>query len=599
MTGKELREKYLKFFASKKHQIIPPANIVPENDPTALFINSGMHPLVPYLLGQPHPLGKRLTSAQKCVRTDDINEVGDTVHLTFFEMLGNWSLGDYFKKEAINWSFEFLTDKKWLGLDPQRLYVSVFAGDETLPLDKESIAIWKEVFANAGITAEVGDRIFPYDKKKNWWGPAGKTGPCGPDTEMFYDTGKKHGEKFGKACHPNCECGRFVEIWNDVFMQFNKKADGTLEPLRQKNVDTGLGLEREVMILDNKESVFDTEVFANVIHQIEIISGKLYAEQNYKRPIRIVADHLRAAVFIMADGVLPSNKEQGSILRRLIRRAIRFSRQLGIEEMFMAEAARVVINDMGQAYPELVKNQETILNSLTTEEEKFAKTISVGLKEFEKLISKNIKELTGEQAFYLYETFGFPLEITEELAYEKNIKVDVNGFQEEFNKHQSESRSGAEKKFSGGLADHSEQTTRLHTATHLLQQALRDVLGDHVHQAGSNITAERLRFDFTHDKKLTAEEIARIEAVVNQKIKENLPVSFKITSLKEALAQGALAFFGERYAEKVKVYSLGNYSTEVCGGPHVDFTSTLGNFKIKKEEAAGAGKRRIYAILTA
>lgn len=608
MTGKELRKKYLEFFKAKNHAVLPAANLVPENDPTALFINSGMHPLVPYLLGQPHPLGNRLTSVQKCVRTDDINEVGDSTHLTFFEMLGNWSLGDYFKKEAINWSFEFLTDQKWLGLNPQKIYVSVFAGDDTLPLDEESIAVWMEVFQKAGITAELGDinkgiegnsRIFPYDKKKNWWGPAGQTGPCGPDTEMFYDTGRPHLEKFGKVCHPNCECGRFVEIWNDVFMQFNKKADGLLQPLKQKNVDTGLGLEREVMILNGKESVFDTELFANIIHRIEIISGKLYAEQHYKRPIRIIADHLRAAVFIMADGVSPSNKEQGSILRRLIRRAIRFSRQLGIEELFIQEIAQIIINDYQEAYPELAKNQAIILSNLKSEEEKFAKTISVGLREFEKLIAQHASEISGEQAFYLYETFGFPLEITQELAQEKNIKVDINSFQEEFNKHQSASRSGAQKKFSGGLADHSEQTTRLHTATHLLQQALRDVLGEHVHQVGSNITAQRLRFDFTYEKKMTTEEISQVEEIVNEKIRENLPVSFKVTTLKKALAEGALAFFGERYAEKVKVYSVGEYSKEVCGGPHVDFTSTLGNFKIKKEEAAGAGKRRVYATLQA
>lgn len=608
MTGEELRKKYLEFFVSKKHHVLPSARLVPDNDPTALFINSGMHPLVPYLLGQPHPLGTRLTSVQKCIRTDDINEVGDDTHLTFFEMLGNWSLGDYFKKDAINWSFEFLTDKKWLGLDPQKLYVSVFAGDATLPLDEESITIWKEVFKKAGIKAEVGNvqkgvtgnsRIFPYDRKKNWWGPAGQTGPCGPDSEMFYFTGKSHTINFGPVCHPNCDCGRFVEIWNDVFMQFNKKADGTLELLKQKNVDTGLGLEREVMILEEKESVFDTELFANIIHQIEVVSGKLYTEQSYKKPIRIIADHLRAAVFVMADGVVPANKEQGSIVRRLIRRAIRFSRQLGIEKLFTEEIAKIIIDNYGDTYPELINNKKDILDNLKNEEEKFAKTLSMGLKEFEKLIVSGVSGISGEQAFYLYETFGFPLEIIEELALEKKISVDVNCFQKEFNKHQSQSRSGANKKFAGGLADHGKETTKLHTATHLLQKALRLVLGNGVHQSGSNITAERLRFDFTHDRKVSPEEIVQVEKIVNEQIHNNLSVSFKTMKLDVALKDGALAFFGERYADKVKVYSIGDFSKEVCGGPHVDFTSTMGTFKIKKEEAAGAGKRRIYATLAA
>ncbi|MBI3384576.1 alanine--tRNA ligase [Candidatus Gottesmanbacteria bacterium] len=599
MTADELRKKYLQFFVEKGHQEISSANLVPENDPTALFINSGMHPLVPYLLGQPHPLGKRLTSIQKCIRTADIEEVGDSVHLTFFEMLGNWSLGDYFKKEAINWSFEFLTNPKWLGLDPQKIYVSVFEGDPEMGvvLDEESIAIWQEVFKKVGIKAQVGERIFAYPKEKNWWGPAGQTGPSGPDTEMFYDTGKSHNLRFGKKCHPNCECGKFVEIWNDVFMEFNKTPQGKFIPLPQKNVDTGLGLERELMILQGKESIYETELFQNIIFKIEEISGKLHAQSQYQRAIRIIADHLRSAAFIIADGVLPSNKEQGSVLRRLIRRSLRFGRQLGILELFCGEVAKVVIADYQKVYPELESYKEKIVEVLIEEENKFAKTIDIGLREWEKLVSKKSKNISGKESFYLYETFGFPLEIIEELAKEKKIKIDVNEFQEEYNKHQQASRQGAAKRFSGGLADHSEATTKLHTATHLLQQSLRLVLGTHVHQAGSNITAERLRFDFTQDRKLTEEEIKKVEALVNEKIKENLAVSFAVKTLAEAKKEGALAFFGEKYQDKVKIYTIGSFSKEVCGGPHVDFTGHLGSFKIKKEEAAASGVRRIYATL--
>lgn len=599
MTADELRKKYTQFFVEQGHKLIPSANLVPENDPTALFINSGMHPLVPYLLGQPHPLGQRLTSIQKCIRTLDIEEVGDATHLTFFEMLGNWSLGDYFKKEAIKWSFEFLTDKKWLGLDPNKIYVSVFKGDSKMgvDLDRESIAIWQEVFKKAGIKVEVGERIFVYPKDKNWWGPAGQTGPCGPDTEMFYDSGKFHNLSFGKKCHPNCNCGRFVEIWNDVFMQFNKTSDGKFIPLPQKNVDTGLGLERELMILQGKESVYDTELFQNIISKIEEITGKQHTQSQYQRAIRIIADHLRSAAFIIADGVLPSNKEQGSILRRLIRRCLRFGRQLGVLELFCGEVTKVVITDYQKDYPELKLNKEKIIEVLTEEEDKFAKTIDTGLRQWEKLVRTDPKKISGQEAFYLYETFGFPLEIIEELAKEKNMKIDINEFQEEYNKHQQASRQGVAKRFSGGLADHSEATTKLHTATHLLQQSLRVVLGTHVHQAGSNITAERLRFDFTQNKKVTEEELKKVEDLVNEKIKENLPISYSIKALEEAKKDGALAFFGERYQEKVKVYKIGNYSQEVCGGPHVDFTGSLGSFKIKKEETAGSGVRRIYATL--
>ncbi len=601
MTGAELRKKYIEFFVQKGHKEIPSGGLVPEHDPTALFINSGMHPLVPYLLGQPHPLGKRLTSVQKCVRTDDINEVGDATHLTFFEMLGNWSLGDYFKKDAITWSFEFLTSPKWLGLNPAKIYVSVFAGDKDAPLDEESIKIWQEVFKTAGIKAKVGERIFTYPKEKNWWGPAGQTGPCGPDTEMFYDTGKEHHKEFGKPCHPNCQCGKFVEIWNDVFMQFEKKADGTFTELKQKNVDTGLGLEREVMILQGRTSVYQTELFSNIIAKIEEISGKLEAQSQYQRAVRIIADHLRAAVFIIADGVLPSNKEQGSILRRLVRRSIRFARQLGMEELFTNEIAQIVINDYQKAYPELEQNQKNILETLKKEEEKFAKTLDNGLKEWQKMIVNNPKEISGEQAFYLYESFGFPIEIIQELAGEKQILVDVNSFQEEFTKHQQKSREGAKQKFSGGLVDHSEETTKLHTATHLLQAALRQVLGEEVQQAGSNITAERLRFDFNYSGKIEPEQLKKVESLVNEKIKDNLKVEMKITLYQEAIKEGALGFFGHKYPEKVKVYTIGKsdkefFSKEICGGPHVDFTGSLGSFKIIKAEKIAASVQRIYAV---
>jgi alanyl-tRNA synthetase len=610
MKADDLRKKYIRFFVEKGHKLIPSSRLVPENDPTALFINSGMHPLVPYLLGEQHPLGKRLTSVQKCVRTDDINEVGDSTHLTFFEMLGNWSLGDYFKKDAINYSFEFLTNPKWLELDPQKIYVSVFEGEEGIPLDEESIKTWQEVFHKVGIRAEVGDykkgvldnaRIFQYPRAKNWWGPAGQTGPCGPDSEMFYDTGKTHDKTFGEICHPNCSCGKYVEIWNDVFMEYNMKADKTLEQLPQKNVDTGLGLERELMILEGKESVFDTHCFFNTIAKIEEITGKNPHQTMFQRPIRIVADHLRAATFIIADGIFPSNKEQGSILRRLIRRAIRFARLLGSMELFTAQIAKVIISDYEDAYPELKENAKTIQEVLSSEEDKFSRTIDKGLKEWEKIVKNDINKISGDTAFYLYETFGFPLEMTEELAKEKNIKVDVSQFQEEFIKHQQKSREGATQKFAGGLADHSAETTKLHTATHLLQKALRTVLGGHVHQIGSNITAERLRFDFSHDKKLTDEEIQQVEHLVNEAIKSNFPVFVATKKLQQALEEGALAFFGEKYPETVKVYTIGKennfFSKEVCGGPHVDFTGVLGRFKIKKEEASGVGKRRIYASL--
>ena len=600
VTAKDLRKKFIEFFTTppRNHKEIPSAPLVPENDPTVLFITAGMHPLVPYLMGEPHPLGKRLVDIQKSMRTDDIEEVGDISHFTFFEMLGNWSLGDYFKKEAIEWSFEFLTDKKWIGFDPNKIYISVFEGDKDAPIDNESISHWQNVFQKAGIQAEAGNRIFPYPKSKNWWGPAGKTGPCGPDSEMFYDTQLPvHNEKIhGKICHINCNCGRYIEVWNDVFMQYNKKADGTFELLKQQNVDTGMGMERMVAILEWLDGQiptpdpFQTELFKNIISTLENLSHKKY-DLN-KKSMRIIADHVRAATFIIADGVIPSNKERGYVLRKLIRRAIRHGQLLGIKENFLADLADKIINNYKNSYPELQINSKTITNELETEEHKFRQTLERGLKEITKQ-----KKLSGKIAFDLYQSYGFPLELTVEIAKEKGQKINEAQFEEEFKKHQELSRTSTRGIFKGGLQDQSEITTRLHTATHLLQQALRVALGDHVRQKGSHITAERLRFDFSHPTKLTTDELKRVEDLVNEKIKENLPVSVKIVPLSQALSQGALTVLGAKYPEKVKVYSISNFSKEVCGGPHVDFTGSLGSFKIIKEEAAGSGIRRIYAIL--
>lgn len=600
MTHTDLRRKFIEFFTSppRNHKEIPSSSLVPENDPTVLFITAGMHPLVPYLMGEPHPLGKRLVDIQKSMRTDDIEEVGDLSHFTFFEMLGNWSLGDYFKKETIEWSFEFLTDKKWLGLDPSKIYVSVFKGDKDAPLDSESVSIWREVFKKSGINADVGNRIFPYPKAKNWWGPAGQTGPCGPDTEMFYDTGlpthdkKIHGEK----CHINCNCGRYLEIWNDVFMQYNKKADGTFEELKQQNVDTGMGMERVTAILEwlsgkiPTPDPFQTELFREIIFEIEKLSNKTY--KDFPKNLRIIADHIRAATFIIGDGVSPSNKERGYVLRKLIRRVIRHGHILGININFLVTLSKKVISEYKNFYPELEKNGELILQILDTEEIKFRKTLNLGLKEIEKY-----NTLDGKIAFDMYQSFGFPLELTIEIAKEKKQTVDKKSFEKEFQKHQELSRTATKGVFKGGLQDHAEETTKLHTATHLLQQALRTVLGDHVRQRGSHITAERLRFDFSHPAKMTDAEIKNVEDLVNEKIKENLAVSMKIVGITEAIKEGALTVPGSQYPEKVKVYTISGFSKEVCGGPHVDFTGSLGKFKIIKEEALAANTRRIYAVL--
>ncbi|MGQ9698596.1 MAG: alanine--tRNA ligase [Armatimonadota bacterium] len=580
MRSEQIKESFLRFFEKHGHKVIEGASLVPENDPSVLFTTAGMHPLVPYLLGEPHPMGRRLANCQRCVRTDDIEEVGDTSHLTFFEMLGNWSLGDYFKEEAIRMSYEYMTE--WLHLDPNRLWVSVFAGDEDAPRDEEAAAIWRSI----GIPEE---RICYFGKKQNWWGPAGQTGPCGPDTEMFIDTGRP---PCSPSCNPSCSCGKYIELWNDVFMQYNKTARGTYEPLEQRNVDTGFGLERGAMLLQGKDSVFETDLFQPIM---AAIAG--FAKTNDLTSQRIVADHLRAATFLIADGVPPSNVERGYVVRRLIRRSVRHGRRLGITQPFVAAVAEAVIGRYKADYPHLERERHRILEELRGEEAKFGRTLERGLREFERVVAESDGRISGEQAFHLYDTFGFPIELTIELAAEKGLTVDREGYHEHFRRHQEMSRAGAEQKFKGGLADHSEQTTKLHTATHLLHQALRDVLGPHVQQKGSNITAERLRFDFSHPQRLTPEEIEQVERIVNEKIAADLPVSMEITTVEDAKARGALALFTDRYGEQVKLYKIGDYSLEVCGGPHVERTGVIGRFRIVKEEASGAGVRRIRAVV--
>ena len=594
MTGSELRRLYIDFFKEKGHAEISGKSLIPENDPTVLFTTAGMHPLVPYILGEPHPAGKRLVDCQKCVRTDDIEEVGDTAHLTFFEMLGNWSLGDYFKDDAIAFSYEFLTSKKYLGFPAERLSVTVFAGDIEVPPDHEAAGVWKKM----GIPES---RIHFLGRKDNWWGPAGQTGPCGPDTEMFIDTLQP---ACGPDCKPGCHCGKYIEVWNDVFMQYNKTADGKYPPLAQKTVDTGMGVDRTLAMFQGKKSVFETELFWPVIERLQEITGKRYgAEPGADISFRIIADHLRSSVFIIGDdrGVKPSNLGQGYILRRLIRRAIRHGRKLGREAGFLGPLAEPVVSIYEDFYPELRQRAAMIADELSQEEGRFSETLVKGEHEFEKLLpnlQKNPQKIIpGRVAFRLYDTYGFPIEITEELAAEHEMKVDREGFEEAFKKHQELSKAGAEKTFKGGLADHSEMTTKLHTATHLLHQALRTVLGPHVAQKGSNITVERLRFDFVHPKPMTEEEVARVQGIVNEQIKRDLPVSMEIMTLDKAKASGAIALFGEKYEEKVKVYTIGDFSKEVCGGPHVEHTGTLGKFVIQKEQSSSAGVRRIRAVL--
>jgi len=582
MTSSQIRQKFLRFFEEKGHTIIPSASLVPsEADPTVLFTTAGMHPLVPYFLGEKHPEGKRVVSSQKCIRTADISEVGDASHLTFFEMLGNWSFGDYFKKEAIEWSWEFLTDSKWLGLDKNRLAVSVFAGDETAPFDEEAFNLWKRL----GVQEE---KIAKLPKKNNWWGPAGTSGPCGPDTEIFYWTGNP--EKIPETF--NDDNSLWVEIWNNVFMEYNKTDEGNFEPLKQKNVDTGMGLERITMILQGQGNVYETDLFQPIVNKVKSQKSKVKIEE---KSIKIIADHVKAGVFIIADGVEPSNAGRGYVLRRLIRRAVRHGKLLEIGENFLAKIAGSVFEIYKESYPELKQSKEKILDEIKKEEERFTKTLNHGLKEFAK-IAKN-KIISGRDAFILFSTYGFPVEITQDMAKEKGIDVDMERFEEELKEHQKLSKTASAGMFKGGLSSAGAQTAKLHTATHILHAALRKVLGDHVSQKGSNITEERLRFDFSHPEKLTEEQKREVEDLVNEKIKEDLPVICEEMELNEAKNSGAIGVFESKYGDKVKVYSAGDFSKEICGGPHAKSTGELGRFKIVKEEAASAGVRRIKAIL--
>ena len=635
MDSKELRKKFLKFFEEKGHKIIPSASLIPENDSTTLFTGSGMQPLVSYLMGEPHPEGKRLVDVQKSFRAEDIEEVGDNRHTTFFEMLGNWSLGDYFKKEQLNWLFEFLVNE--IKLDPKRIYVTVFRGNKEIGIDKdsESVQIWKDIFKKNGIEANdvdysekdgfQGGRIFYYDETKNWWSrsgipanmPIGEIG--GPDSEIFYDLGEdlrrhENSKWRDQPCHVNCNCGRFIEIGNSVFIEFIRSKKG-FEPLSQKNVDFGGGLERITMVTQDKNNIFETDLFINVIKKIEELSGKRYKDN--MQPFEIIVDHLKAATFIMGDdkGIIPSNVDQGYIVRRLIRRAIRYGWQIGIEKKFwIKDVAKIIIGDYKLIYPELIHNFEFIENNLEKEETKFCKTLEKGLKEFEKLFDNykgNFKEfsLNAKDLFNLYQTYGFPIELSIEEINKKRIKnggilmsKDIEeSFREEIKKHQELSRTAAAGKFKGGLADASDETKKLHTCCHLLLAALRKVLGSHVGQKGSNITAERLRFDFSHTKKLTDEQKVEVEKIVNEVIQKNLPVFFEEISLKDAKEQGATGVFESKYGEKVKVYTIGEnenlFSKEICGGPHVKHTGELGHFRIIKEESSSAGVRRIKAVL--
>jgi alanyl-tRNA synthetase len=648
MTSKELRKKYIEFFKEKGHKEIPSASLVPENDPTVLFTTAGMHPLVPYLMGENHPVGKRLVNVQKCVRTGDIDDVGDSTHNTFFEMLGNWSLGDYFKEDSIKWSWEFLTDKKWLGIDPEKIKVTVFEGDDSAPRDGESIKIWQECFKKFNIEAEIYDkekknnetaRIFPLPKKDNWWGPAGETGPCGPDTEIFIDLGKPvNFEKCpsGDDCKPGCHCGRYIEIWNNVFMEYERrimnhesriKNNEKYEyvPLAQKNVDTGMGLERTLAVLNGFDNVYETDVLAPIIEKVKAQKGKGYAWNNEEKIItkkpaiydyeesiseRVIADHIRTSVFIISDGAVPSNLDRGYITRKLLRRAIRYGWNLDMPENFLLSISKIVIDIYKEFYPELIKNKSIILSEIKKEEEKFEKTLEKGLKAFyaKMDIDFNEEDVNGQWLFDLYQTYGFPPELVfEELRhtgrYLSNTEKQkvIKEFNKELQKHQQLSRTASAGKFKGGLADAGEETVKLHTTAHLLLESLRRILGDHIFQKGSNINAERLRFDFSHSEKLTDEEKKKVEDLVNEQIQKKLSVNCEEMSLEEAKKINAMGVFENKYGEKVKVYTIGKddniFSKEICGGPHVKNTSELGKFRIKKEQSSSAGVRRIKAIL--
>lgn len=604
MTSNEIRKKFIEFFVKRGHAEIPSASLIPENDPSVLFNTAGMQPLVPYLLGQKHPSGTRLVNSQKCVRTQDIEEVGDNTHDTFFEMLGNWSLGDYFKKDAIEWSYELLTSKvEGFGLDPRRLFVTVFEGNEDAAKDTEAYEIWKNIFEKAGLDPE--KRIFFMGAKSNWWS-VGDNGPCGPDTEMFYDvtveglaltSGGLTKEEYLKADDNQ----QVVEIWNDVFMQFEKKDGKVNGQLKNKNVDTGSGLERVVMVVQGKDNIFDTDLFSPIMNKIDE-----FTTIDNKLARRIVADHIRTAIMLITDGVIPSNSDQGYILRRLLRRAVRFADVLHMKHGSLFWIADSAIDIYKDVYPATHEKREFIKKTIDDEEHKFRHTLEKGLKEFERLaahaLGNSSNSFNGEDAFVLFSSFGFPIELTSELAKEKGLVVDVETYNTEFKKHQDLSRAGAEQKFKGGMAGNSEMEVKYHTATHLLHAALRHVLGNHVTQKGSNITTERLRFDFTHPQKMTDDEKKQVEDWVNDKIKKDLPVTCKELPFNEAEKTGALHFFGEKYGDIVKVYSIGGIDTELasmefCGGPHIEQTGVLGIFKIQKEEAVSAGVRRIKAIL--
>ena len=600
LTADELREMYLKFFESKGHKIIPGASVIPENDPTVLFTTAGMHPLVPYLMGaMEHPAGTRLTDVQKCVRTGDIDAVGDSAHLTFFEMLGNWSLNDYFKKEAISWSYEFLTTK--LGFSPDQLSVTVFKGEGVegepgyIPADEEAVEIWKSL----GIPDE---RIYRLPREDNWWGPAGTTGPCGPDTEMFIDTGK---EKCGPDCRPGCHCGKYIEIWNDVFMQYNKDAEGAFEPLGRHNVDTGMGVERTICMMSGAATVYDTEIFAPIMAKIDELSTVTPEDAELAlKSRRIIADHMRTATFILCDpkgGVKPGNVGANYVLRRLIRRAVRYSRFLGIAPGFTVKLAETICEKYKHVYPELAENLATCKADLEAEENRFNQTLDKGEAMFNK-VAEQLKahgqtQISGKTAFKLYDTFGFPFEMTLEMAEKAGLVVDKEGFDEANRKHQELSRTTSAGSFKAGLQDNSEVVTRMHTATHLLHAALHKVLGPTANQKGSNITAERLRFDFTWPEPMTAEQKDAVEKLVNEWIEAGIEVTKKTTTVEEAKAEGAMALFGAKYGDEVSLYSIGEVSKEICCGPHVANTKELGSFKIKKEQSSSAGVRRIKAVI--
>ena len=585
LTRRELIDNYLKFFESKGHKIIPSASIIPENDPTVLFTTAGMHPLVPYLLGNPHPEGKRLCDVQKCLRTSDIESVGDDSHLTFFEMLGNWSLGDYFKKEMIPWSYEFLTNV--LNIPKDKLYFTVFEGNENAPKDNESYNLW----LSCGIDES---HIFFLSKKHNWWELGSGSGPCGPDTEMFYDTGKP---KCSESCNPSCSCGKYLEIWNDVFMEFNCN-NGVYTPLEHKNVDTGMGVERTLTVLNGEKSVYDTEIFKDVKEELERLTNLKYEDN--KKSFRIVMDHIRTSIFILGDDhkLAPSNTGAGYVLRRLIRRMIRYIKGLNVEASILESLANTVIDKYSCDYEELSRNKEYIISELLKEEERFNKTLNSGLRMFNKITSHLVNNtIDGTNAFKLFDTFGFPLEFTIELAEEKNLKVDIEGFNEKFKEHQEKSRTASKGEFKGGLADNSYESTKYHTLAHITLACLKEMFGPSVYQKGSNITPERLRMDFPLDHKMTDEEKTILENKINEVIKMGIDVVREEMSYDEAKNSGAEGIFTDKYGSLVSVYTIGDVSKEICGGPHVKNTSELGHAHIVKEESSSAGVRRLKIVL--